>query len=89
MKTRTLKELRACKPCYDPVRWVPEGWEGTATDFLNIKECPTDLAAYYAAYSAARSAAYSAANSAADSAAYSAECEWQVERLKEYAEEGI
>jgi len=42
MKTRTLNELRACKPCYDPVRWVPEGWEGTAIDLLNIKECPAE-----------------------------------------------
>lgn len=152
MKTRTLDELRKCGPCYDPVRWVPENWEGTAVDFLNIEECPakdriwmvtrrglyyTDRqlrlfacdcaeralsriknpdprslrvvvvarryaegnaakgeldAARYAARGVADDAAYSAAGfavySAAGSAAGSAEREWQIDRLKEYAEEG-
>ncbi len=38
----TLSDLRALKPCYDPVKYLPEGWKGTILDILNIEECPTD-----------------------------------------------
>lgn len=40
MKTFTIEELRSWGPCYDPVRYLPEGWSGTVMDVLNLKECP-------------------------------------------------
>jgi len=28
------------RPCYDPSRYLPEGWQGTALDVLDVKDCP-------------------------------------------------
>jgi len=40
MKQFTLEDLRALKPCHDPVKYLPENWTGNALDILNVKECP-------------------------------------------------
>jgi hypothetical protein len=40
MKKLTLTEIRAWKPCYDPNKYLPGEWQGTALDILNLKECP-------------------------------------------------
>jgi hypothetical protein len=40
MKTYTIDDIRKYNPCYDPTRYLPEGWTGTAIDILNVKECP-------------------------------------------------
>lgn len=29
-----LKEIRSWKPCYDPSKYLPENWQGTAIDIL-------------------------------------------------------
>lgn len=38
MKTITVEMVRGFnpKPCYDPAEVVPENWEGTALDVLNL-----------------------------------------------------
>ena len=28
------------RPCYDPSRYLPEDWTGTALDVLDVKDCP-------------------------------------------------
>ena len=28
------------RPCYDPSRYLPEGWQGTALDALDVTDCP-------------------------------------------------
>ncbi len=28
------------RPCYDPSRYLPEGWQGTALDVLDVTDCP-------------------------------------------------
>jgi hypothetical protein len=42
MNTFTIDDIRAFrpKPCYDPSRYLPEGWSGTALDILAVEECP-------------------------------------------------
>jgi len=42
LQWRTLEQLRECKPCYDPVKYLPEGWKGTVIDILNIENCPAE-----------------------------------------------
>jgi hypothetical protein len=34
MKTFTIKDLRKWRPCYDPNKFFPEDWKGTALDIL-------------------------------------------------------
>jgi len=34
MKTFTLADVRSWKPCYDPSKYLPEGWSGTVVDVL-------------------------------------------------------
>ncbi len=36
MKTFTIKDIRSWKPCYDPIRHLPEDWSRTAIDLLNL-----------------------------------------------------
>lgn len=38
----TIDDIRAFdpKPCYDPARYLPEGWSGNALDILAVGECP-------------------------------------------------
>ena len=40
MKKLTLSDIRAIGTCYDPVEFLPENWEGTVIDILDIEECP-------------------------------------------------
>ena len=40
MKIKTMEDLRKHKPCYDPARYLPENWQGTAVDLLRLDACP-------------------------------------------------
>jgi hypothetical protein len=40
MKLFSLADLRELKPCYDPVRYLPEDWLGTVVDLLQVDACP-------------------------------------------------
>jgi hypothetical protein len=41
MKIITYAEIKSWGPCYDPIKWMPEGWSGTALDILNSgTQCP-------------------------------------------------
>ena len=42
MRTFTLNDLRAFDPCYDPNKYLPEDWKGTALDILNVDTCPIE-----------------------------------------------
>ena len=35
-----INDIRSKSPCYDPVRFLPEDWQGTLLDILNIEACP-------------------------------------------------
>lgn len=36
----TIEDIRGLNPCYDPSRYLPEDWQGTALDILRVHECP-------------------------------------------------
>ena len=38
----TIDDIRSWKPCYDPARFLPEGWSGTALDILAVEDCPAN-----------------------------------------------
>lgn len=38
----TIEDIRAKKPCYDPIKYLPENWSGTLLDILDIKGCRFD-----------------------------------------------
>ena len=40
MKTFTIDDIRTLGPCYDPARYLPKDWSGTALDILAVEECP-------------------------------------------------
>ena len=40
MKTHTIEDIRKLKPCYDPAKYLPEDWTGTALDILNVVAAP-------------------------------------------------
>ena len=40
MKLITLENIRAWGPCYDPLRYAPEDWSGTALDVLRAENVP-------------------------------------------------
>lgn len=42
LKVFTIDDIRAWSPCYDPARFLPEGWQGTALDILAVGECPAE-----------------------------------------------
>ena len=42
MRTVTLNDIRSFGPCYDPVKYLPENWEGTAIDILNVTACTAE-----------------------------------------------
>ena len=42
MKKITYNKIKGFAPCYDPIKFIPENWEGTALDILNITECPVE-----------------------------------------------
>ncbi len=40
MKTFTIRDLRKWRPCYDPNKFFPENWKGTALDILLHPQIP-------------------------------------------------
>jgi len=40
LKIFTIEDIRSWNPCYDPKRYLSEGWRGTAIDILEHKEIP-------------------------------------------------
>ncbi len=42
MKKMTIENIREHNPCYDPGRFLPENWTGTALDILWIGSCPAE-----------------------------------------------
>ena len=40
MKIFTIQDIRSWNPCYDPNRYLPEDWSGTAVDILNMEVIP-------------------------------------------------
>ena len=38
MKIITYSDIKSWKPCYDPIKYIPEDWSGTAIDILNLKD---------------------------------------------------
>lgn len=36
----TIGDIRAAGPCYDPTRYLPEGWTGTIVDILEDERIP-------------------------------------------------
>ena len=42
MQQLTINDIRKFNPCYDPAKYLPEDWTGTALDILNINECPAN-----------------------------------------------
>jgi hypothetical protein len=40
MKTITIEQIRSWKPSYDPSRYAPDGWSGTARDVLMLERVP-------------------------------------------------
>jgi len=40
VKTYTIDDIRALGPCYDPSRYLPEDWTGTAIDILKMENVP-------------------------------------------------
>ena len=42
MEQFTIKDLRKLSPCYDPTKYLPEDWQGTVLDILNVTCCPAE-----------------------------------------------
>ena len=42
MKLFTIEDIRSWDPCYDPIKYLPEGWSGTAVDILRHAEIPAE-----------------------------------------------
>jgi hypothetical protein len=40
LPTKTITDIRAMKPCYDPAYYLPEDWQGTALDILQVTDAP-------------------------------------------------
>jgi hypothetical protein len=40
MNTFTIADIRSLNPCYDPAKYLPEDWTGTALDILKVDTCP-------------------------------------------------
>jgi hypothetical protein len=40
MKTFNIEELRSWNPCYDPIKYLPEDFNGTTLDIINNKKIP-------------------------------------------------
>jgi hypothetical protein len=40
MNTFTIEDIRNMEPCYDPGKYLPEDWQGTALDILRVTDCP-------------------------------------------------
>lgn len=37
---KTINDIRVRWPCYDPTRYAPEDWQGTALDILRAEQVP-------------------------------------------------
>ena len=37
-RTFTIQDIRSWEPCYDPARYLPEDWQGTALDILKRED---------------------------------------------------
>jgi hypothetical protein len=37
----TMADIRSFGPCYDPIKYIPESWKGTAIDILKMKNVPS------------------------------------------------
>lgn len=42
MNTFTIEDIRKLNPCYNPSKFLPETWTGTALDILNVEACPAE-----------------------------------------------
>jgi hypothetical protein len=42
LKTFTIDDIRQLEPCYDPAKYLPEDWMGTALDILRVTDCPPE-----------------------------------------------
>ena len=42
MNQITLQQIRDFNPCYDPTKYLPADWSGTAIDILNVTDCPAE-----------------------------------------------
>jgi hypothetical protein len=42
LKVYTLQDIRDLHPCYDPAKYLPEDWQGTAIDILKVDACPPE-----------------------------------------------
>ena len=42
MNTVTINDIRKFSPCYDPTKYLPKDWQGTALDILNVTDCPVE-----------------------------------------------
>jgi hypothetical protein len=42
LSTFTIDDIRKLNPCYDPARYLPEDWIGTALDVLRVTACPVE-----------------------------------------------
>lgn len=40
LKYFTYKHIKSWNPCYDPIKFIPIDWKGTAVDILNIDKIP-------------------------------------------------
>ena len=36
---KTIADIRNESPCYDPAKYLPEDWSGTALDILRVEDC--------------------------------------------------
>ena len=39
---KTLEDIRKLEPCYDPGKYAPEDWTGTALDILKAEQVPAE-----------------------------------------------
>lgn len=37
-----IQDLRALQPCYDPIRYFSEDWQGSITDVLRMEQIPAE-----------------------------------------------
>jgi hypothetical protein len=40
LATFTYEDITSWDPCYDPLRYIPESWEGNALDILKLTQVP-------------------------------------------------
>ena len=39
LPVHTIADIRSYGPCYDPAKYLPEDWQGTALDILRVEAC--------------------------------------------------